>query len=189
MLTIGGITLMLAIVVFVVAFRAKSQGNTEGGRVDSSSEVVVSESGSGVTRTGGKAPTFSITTLSGSRFSFPAGKPAAVFFVAADCGSCIPESQAWNRIVSEYGDRVAVLVVGSNPSDSPAALNRFMRYAVGEPRFEVALDPTGKLVDAFRVGSLDTTVVVDAAGTVVFRDAVPTPEAELRQALRAAGVQ
>jgi hypothetical protein len=44
------------------------------------------------------------------------------------------------------------------------------------------------LSGALAIRALDSTVVVDAGGRIVYRDAVPTDEATLRAALAEAGV-
>ncbi len=59
---------------------------------------------------------------------------------------------------------------------------------IGPPGYQVAQDQGGKLAAAFAVRALDTTVVVNPAGRVVWRDAVPTDTATLQAALRTAGL-
>jgi peroxiredoxin len=133
---------------------------------------------------GDRAPSFSVVTSAGSTFSLPARKPAGVFFMAGWCGTCIPEAQALAAIDKEFGDRVAIVAVSADPTDSPAALRRFADAA----RYGFAHDKDGTLATAVGVRSLDMTVVVDSEGRIVFRDAVPTGEATLRRALSRAGL-
>lgn len=134
---------------------------------------------------GDKAPSFSAATTSGSTFSLPAGKPTAVFFMAGWCGTCLPEAEALAAIDKELGDRVAIVAVSADPTDSVDALRHFAGEAAADYGF--VHDKEGALVTAFGVRALDTTFVLDAAGRIVFRDAVPTDEATLRQWLDRAG--
>ena len=105
--------------------------------------------------------------------------------MAGWCGTCIPEAAALDRVERDLGDRVAILGVDADPSDSLDSLQRFVD-TVGA-RYGFVFDGDGTLTQALGVRSLDTTVVVDAAGRIVFRDAGPTNEATLRDALARAG--
>jgi peroxiredoxin len=135
---------------------------------------------------GEQAPQFTATTTAGTQFSLPAGKPAVVFFMAGWCTSCYAEAQALARIEQQHGDKVSILAVSPDPSDSLAAIRRFAEQVGAEYGF--AHDVTGTLAQALGARSLDTTVVVDAAGRVVYRDGHPTDEATLRTALAQAGL-
>ena len=177
-----------AVVVGVVAVLALS--GDDGGQVDM--QAGARRKGELVVRAGGgsdvgqKAPSFSVATTTGSTFSLPAGKPAALFFMAGWCGSCLPEAEALAAIDREFGDRVAIVAISADPTDSPDALRRFAGEAAAGYGF--VHDKEGALVTAFGVRSLDTTVVVDKAGRIVFRDAVPSDEATLRRSLARAGL-
>lgn len=156
------------------------------GRGETGSDGVPSlEGGAAV---GEMAPAFFVTTVGGTSFTLPAQKPAVLFFMAGWCSTCIPEAEALDRIERSVGDRVAILAVDADPADSLASLEQFIAL-VGSPRYGFAQDRDGRLVAAFDVHALDTTVVVDAAGRVVYRDAVPTDEPVLRRALAKAGIR
>lgn len=132
------------------------------------------------------APPFTVKTLSGSTFSQPAGKPAIILWMAGWCSSCIAPAQALDRIERAYGERVAVLAVSADPTDSAQALRGFMEV-VGDPRYGFALDPDSSIVTAYGIQSLDTVLVTDAQGKVMFRGLSPR-ESDLRSALAAAGL-
>ncbi len=50
-------------------------------------------------------------------------------------------------------------------------------------------DRTDAIRAAFDVTSLDVTVITDGAGRIVYRDAVPSTPAQLRNALARAGAR
>lgn len=117
----------------------------------------------------------------------PAGKPGALYFMAGWCGSCLPEAVALGKLERGLGDRISVLAVSPDPSDSVSAI-RQLRAAAGNPRYPFAWDQQGTLARALDVRALDTTPVYDARGKVVYRDAAPTDLATLKAAFRKAGV-
>lgn len=136
---------------------------------------------------GGPAPAaLSVKTVSGSTFSLPAGKPTVLFFMTGECASCIEGARALDTIERQYGDRLAVLAVDRDPGATTAAVRAFAQ-AAGNPRYSFARDPDGRMVGAFAVRALDTVVITDAGGAVVYR-AVSPDQASLRTALGKAGV-
>jgi thiol-disulfide isomerase/thioredoxin len=140
---------------------------------------------------GHPSPTVTVPTLAGGAFRLPAGRPAVVYFMAAWCESCQAEAQALGQLHQRVGDRAAILAVDADPSDLPAQTQAFFRIIgidVGGPGYQVARDHDGLLVRAFAAQALDTTVVVDPSGRVVWRDAVPTDLATLQAALSKAGL-
>jgi hypothetical protein len=64
---------------------------------------------------------------------------------------------------------------------------RQLRTAAGDPRYPFAHDPQGSFARALDVTALDTTLVYDAYGEIVYRDAVPTDIDTLAAAFRDAG--
>jgi thiol-disulfide isomerase/thioredoxin len=133
-------------------------------------------------------PPVTATALQGQRVVVPAGKPTALFCFAGWCSTCLPEARALDRLEREMGDRVSVVAVDVDPSDDAQTIQRFLRSA-GDPRYPVVHDKDGALVRAFGVTALDVTVITDAGGSVVYRDAAPTREGQLRSALTKAGVR
>lgn len=132
---------------------------------------------------GGQAPSLEVATVDGGTFTIPAdGRPTVVFFMAGWCATCIPEAEALAAIHRDLGQQVAILAVDADPQDPLSSLRAFIDR-VGDPGYAWAHDPNGAAVTAFQVKALDTTVVIDADGTVVYRDAYPTDEDTLRQAI------
>lgn len=130
------------------------------------------------------APDFSVPTLDGGTFSLAdqRGKPTVVFFMAYWCGTCVPEAQALDRIHQEYGDKVSILALDIDPSSSPQALQRFAQLA-GSPNYTFGFDKDNTVLQKFKVRSLDTTIIIDADGNIVYRDSYPTPYKTLKAAL------
>ncbi|WP_157937087.1 peroxiredoxin family protein [Geodermatophilus chilensis] len=135
---------------------------------------------------GDPAPEFTASTTNGEDFSLPADKPAVLFFMAGWCATCYPEAAALARIGQEYGDDVAILAVSPDPNDNVEALRQFADQV--DARYGFVHDKDGALTAALGIQALDTTVVVDADGTIVYRDGVPTSEPILREALAKAGL-
>lgn len=90
-----------------------------------------------------------------------------------------------NRIHGTFGERVAILAVDVDPTEPLPTLTDFAGQAGS--RYAYTRDSTASLTPALGVQAMDTTVVLDAAGHIVYRDAVPTDEATLRTALAQAG--
>lgn len=132
-------------------------------------------------------PAFAADTTAGTTFAHPTGKPTVLFFMAGWCTDCLPEATALDAIERDLGDKVAILAIDADPTDPIESLRNFER-TVGA-RYGYAHDPEGRLTGKFGVRSLDTTIITDAAGRVVFRDGVTTDEGTLREALDRAGAR
>ncbi|MGH9286625.1 MAG: TlpA family protein disulfide reductase, partial [Acidimicrobiales bacterium] len=162
------------------------------GRRSSSSDSGASGSklevaGSSGAAVGKAAPRYSVTTLAGSTFTVPAGKPAAVWFTADGCRSCIPKAKALDKIKGDAGDRIAILGVDINPTDTESDFRGWIKE-VGDPRFDFAMDKNGALVLAWGVRETSTVVIVDAAGKVVYHSTGVADEATFRAAFATAGL-
>lgn len=123
------------------------------------------------------APNFSIITIDNQKFAMAEkqGKVVGVFFSASWCASCLPEANAWGKLYAKYRDTgLEVLIVDAEPGDSVASVLEFKRQAQGGDH-AWAIDKDSALVKAFRVNSLDTTIIIGRHGRIVFRDGVPTP--------------
>lgn len=181
---IAGAGVVLVALVVVVSARGGDDPPAATDAADAATRIVLaSAGGSGV---GDTAPTFEVRTTTGTSFALPAGKPAVLFFMAGWCATCFPEATALESISEDLGDRVAILGVSPDPTDSLTAIRDFADQAGAS--FGFVHDGDGTLAQALGVRSLDTTVVVDADGRIVWRDSVPTSESALRDALAQAGV-
>lgn len=173
----------LAGVVGLAVFGLRSGGGTSA----SSKGPRVETGGSEGARVGEVAPSFSVTTLSGSTFRFPTGKPTALWFTADGCRSCLPKAQALDRIKADVGERLAVLGVDISPSDTESVFRSWIKEA-GNPRFDFAMDRAGELTLAMGVRDTSTIVIVDGKGKVVYNSAGAADEAAFRAALGKAGL-
>lgn len=176
---------VLGVLVVVAAGRGGDDPvPSTSGSTDASTRIVLASSGGSAV--GDVAPGFEVRTTAGGSFALPAGKPAVLFFMAGWCATCFPEATALENLNEELGDRIAILGVSPDPTDSLAAIRDFAGQA--DASYGFVHDSDGTLASALGVRSLDTTVVVDADGRIVWRDSVPTSEAALRDALAQAGV-
>ncbi len=138
--------------------------------------------------TGNIAPDFSLPTLGGDTFTLSEqrGEPTIVFFMAYWCGTCIPESQALAQLKGEYGDKLNIVAIDLDPSSTPQALEQFKQAAGGES-LTWAFDTDQQVASNYQVRSLDTTLVLNAEGVIVYRDEFPSPYKTLKDALSQAG--
>ena len=105
--------------------------------------------------------------------------------MAGWCGNCIPEAQAWSELYPAYKDRgLEVLMVSADPNDTPATIESF-RKAGGIANLPWAVDEKGEFTRALDVRALDSTVIFDREGEIVYRDARPTERAVLEEKLEA----
>ncbi|MFQ5401757.1 MAG: TlpA family protein disulfide reductase [Anaerolineae bacterium] len=130
------------------------------------------------------APDFTVPTLDNGSFTLSehAGKPAIIFFMAYWCGTCLPEARALTQLQQEYGDQLVVIALDVDPSSSPEALNQF-KMAADNGAYVWAFDTDQQVAAAYEVQALDTTLVLDGNGRILYRDAAPTPYQTLKEAL------
>lgn len=128
------------------------------------------------------AENFTVTTLDGEEFELAdrRGDVVALYFMAGWCATCIPEAQAWADLYPEYrGEGLDLLIVSSDPSDTPASIAGFQDRAGIDP-LPWAIDKDGTVTRSLDVSALDSTVIIDRDGSVAFRDAAPTNAETLR---------
>lgn len=132
-------------------------------------------------------PDFTVKTTSwsgGENFTLSQnlGKPTALFFIAAWCFTCIPETQAWAKIHEEYGDRLNILVLDVDTSETEQDLLRFKEKAGGGNHLW-AMDVDNRVARAYSVPTLDTTIIIGPDGREVYRDFVPTTYNKLKSVI------
>lgn len=123
------------------------------------------------------APDFSVQTLDGVTFRLAdqRGKPVVLFFMASWCGACMPETRSLAAVNQTYRDRdVQILVLDIDPLDDAESLRNF-RAIAGVAGMHWALDERNTVALAYQVNALDTTIIIDSAGRIAYRDAEPTP--------------
>jgi peroxiredoxin len=141
------------------------------------------------TQLGEIAPNFTVPTLDGGTFSLvdQRGKPTIIFFMAYWCGTCIPEARALAQLNREYGEQVSIVAIDVDPTSTPDALAGF-KQATDSGDFTWAFDTGQQVTNAYQVRALDTTLVLDSAGHVVYSDAYPTAYQILKDTLTGLGL-
>ena len=121
------------------------------------------------------APDFSVPTLDGGEYTLAAfdGKPRVLFAMAYWCTTCLPEARALAQLEPDFGDRISILALDVDPSSTPTALAQF-KAAVGDPDYAWAFDAGQQVTNLYQIAALDTTLILDQNGHVVYRDAYPT---------------
>ena len=136
---------------------------------------------------GQAAPDFTVRTMGGGQFALAdhAGQPTLLMFGASWCSSCLYEAKNLAQVYAQYKDRgLNVIVLDTQAGDTDAELQNFREQA-GNPDYVWAFDDNYALTQAFKVRSLDTTVLIDPSGKIVYEDEYPTPLEPLLQAAKA----
>ncbi|MBX3037356.1 MAG: TlpA family protein disulfide reductase [Anaerolineales bacterium] len=130
------------------------------------------------------APDFSVPTLDGKTFvlSENQGKPTIILFMAYWCGNCIPEARALAQLQKEYGDRINIIALDIDASSTAESLEQF-KQAAGNGVYVWAFDPDFEVASSYQVNALDTTLILDAKGIIVYRDQVPSTYDALKSEL------
>jgi peroxiredoxin len=134
-----------------------------------------------------KAPDFSLKTLDGNQVSLQSfkGKPLVLWFMAAWCPSCVGQAGAIKQVSSEYGNKLNVLVIdlwaaqniggqsaqGFN-AETGSDLQAFIaKY--GSTQWNAALD-TDRVTIKYGITQVDSTVLIDSTGKIVFENLGPS---------------
>ncbi len=100
------------------------------------------------------------------------GKPYLVNFWASWCITCRVE----HPVITEYARRKALTIVGLNFRDEEADAQAWLKH-YGDPYDIVLTDRSGRLSIDFGVYAAPESFLVDAAGTIVFKQiGALTPE-------------
>ena len=91
------------------------------------------------------------------------GKPVVINFWASWCPPCTDELPYFQRIQSQFGDRVTILTVSN---EAPGVAESYLKKEhIDLPLIE---DSTGKIFDAYKIPPIPDTVVLDADGKVTY---------------------
>ena len=181
-----GLAVLIALVAAVSALSAVKQRDQANGSNVAVTGSAVAQGGAG--EPGSTIAFFRAKDVDGRAVKVGAGKPGALFFFAGWCGSCLVEAEALGAVQRQLGSRVAITAISPDPSDSREAIRRF-RDNAGQVRYPFVWDSDGTLSRQYAVRALDTTVVYDKTGKVVFRDAAVSDVPTLMAAFRKAGVR
>lgn len=136
-----------------------------------------------------RAEAMTIRTVEGGEVAVPdrQGRPVVLCFMAAWCVTCLPAAVTLDDVYRTYGPR-GLVAVAVDPGETAADLARFRELA-GDPAYFWAMDEDQRLTRAYGVRFLDTTVIVDGTGELVFRsDGFPKVDMLRRAVQRALGL-
>lgn len=141
------------------------------------------------------APDFNLKTVDGKQISLESfkGKPLVLWFMAAWCPSCVGQAGAIKQVSSEYGNKINVLVIdlwsSQNIGQSAQGLNaesgndlKIFIAKNGSPRWNAALD-TDRATIKYGITQVDSTIVLDGKGNIVFTNLGPSGYQLLKDAL------
>jgi len=111
------------------------------------------------------------------------GQPVALAFVQAGCGSCAASLKAFSNIAAKMPD--AHFVALNMPGGGSAAALADFTDSLGATGITSAAYSSNDISKQFDITSLDTILVLDADGKIVWRAVRPT-QADIEQALQAA---
>jgi peroxiredoxin len=183
-----GVTLAVVMLAALSAAACGASGQqSDASGADSASESIGASAEQASAGSGGeRAPNLSLTTLGGEEFSLAEkrGEVVALYFMAGWCSTCIAEAQAWSELYPEYENKgLEVLMVSADPNDTPQTIEAFRR-AGGIEGLPWAIDRTGEFTRSLSVRALDSTIIIDREGQIVYRDAVPTAQQTLERELK-----
>lgn len=202
-LIVGGLVVLLIVGSIALSIIGQAQPRVSGPIPIVTNAPVVGQSQSGVSAAnvkpvpladipgnfarGQSAPDFTVRTMGGGKFALAdhAGQPTLIMFSASWCASCIYEAQNLAQVYTRYKDRgLNIIVLDVQEGDTDADLKVF-RKSAGNPDYIWAFDDAYAVTQAYNVQSLDTTVLIDQSGKVVYLDQYPTPLEPLMQAAMA----
>jgi hypothetical protein len=112
-----------------------------------------------------------------------------LYFLAPTCATCAQGSQPLARVIQTARTTGAIaLAIDVNSWDRPADLEAFVR-AVGPPAASTlrwGIDPSGGIVSAYGIQTLESMVVISASGQVFTVSATPLSPAQLTALLQQA---
>ena len=97
------------------------------------------------------------------------GKPVVLFIMAYWCPTCFHEAEELAKLHKKYKDRVTILALDIDPSSTPQSLALF-KSQVGNPDYIWAFDRGGNVARSYKIRALETTIIFDQSGKVVFKD-------------------
>ncbi len=122
------------------------------------------------TEVGRRAPDFALADVDGNpiRLEELRGRPTVVYFSAAWCTSCIPQTKELAKLKAEYRDRLNVVWIDVNPGRDTVEDLRAYMVQYGHEDFLVAFDTlSNEVARRYRVRALGETYLLDEQGIIV----------------------
>lgn len=116
---------------------------------------------------------FAASTMAGQQVTVPGSRPSVLFFFSVECGACGPGAQALADVQRQDPQRANFVAVNINTGDTDQSIREFLgqNQATG---LGLVRDTDTRLLQAYQVNQLSTTVILDASGKVVYRAVEPT---------------
>jgi len=133
------------------------------------------------------APSFTATTSTGGQVMVPGGKPSAVLFFAATCGTCGPAAHALAVAQQAAPNAANYVAVDINPNETAEDIAAFLTRNQASTLASTT-DASGELTSRFAVTQLSSAVFLAPDGHVLGRTVEPTT-AQIQAQLRAAGTE
>ena len=114
---------------------------------------------------GDLAPNFSASNFGGERFQLSDFRGKVVFlnFWASWCGPCRAEMPAMQDLLAQYGDDLVIVAANNQEAYRPA---KGFIDDLGVNYTEFALDPSGEIIDAYKVFTMPTSYFIDPEGRI-----------------------
>ncbi|KHT36800.1 TlpA family protein disulfide reductase [Pectobacterium carotovorum] len=128
---------------------------------------------------GAQAPALAAYDLAGQQVDLSRwqGKSVYLNFWSSGCGGCMIEMGALEKLSKEYGDKVVVIAVNTDP-DSVDITSMLAHHKVTYP---VVRDQLGITKERYQVSGTPTSFIIDANGKVIDQHQGARDEAQLTE--------
>lgn len=116
-----------------------------------------------------EAPDFTITDIDGNDFTlsdYMDNKVVLIDFMGTDCQSCEDEMPELVKIYNHFGNRIVMISIDVQRTDTEDDLRDFMEDHHAEWR--AAIDDDGELVQKYNINAIVRLIIVDKEGTITY---------------------
>ncbi|MHB1611632.1 MAG: TlpA family protein disulfide reductase [Sulfobacillus sp.] len=138
----------------------------------SSTDKLATSPSSGAAAPNTEAPVFTLTSITGSPITVPDGHPMVLYFMSAQCGSCIQGEQQLAQLQGHLSSVVHLVSIDVTPQyDTPQALSKIAQTVGAHWPQTFATLP---LLHAYDVTQLDQVAVIAASGHMIYNGGLPS---------------